>query len=243
MQDKSSQLPPEEYSETSESVRSGEYFREASSVYDAMIHDTMSERYFYVVITALASLILLVALWAMQKLYPLERAVPFIVSSENLVEDVPNIRSLLAEKGDDPSEALLGFMVSNYVKNREEYDIEAIDKNLNGVKTQSTEEVFQQYQDFVDPRNPNSPITQYQRHSTKKIQILNSKLYKTGDSQVMEVLYEASVKGKNTIKKSRWQANISFIYSGIELDDGGEGVKPVTFIVTKYDNKLLQDIQ
>lgn len=239
----SSKLSPEEYVEASEAVRSGEYFREASSIYDNIAHDPMAERYLYLFITGLATAILLISFIAMRSLYPLTRAVPFIVSSENIIEDVPTIRSLLAQKGSDPSLALLQFMVGNYVKNREEYNIEEFDKNMNGVKAQSTDEVFSDYQDMVDPRNPASPITLYQRHSIKIIDILSTKLYENNDKQVMEVLYEATVESKNSLKKSRWQANISFTYSGLELDDSGMQAKPVTFLVTQYDNKRLQDIE
>lgn len=233
----------DEYLEAGESIRTGEYFREAGNVYDALTHDPMAERYFYVLITALAGLILLISFWAMSNLYPLERAVPFIVSSDNLAEDVPTIRTLLDHKGTNASDALLNFMIGNYVKDREEYTIDGFDQQMNGVKTQSTEEVFQQYQADVDPRNPQSPITLYQRHSVKKIDILNTKIFKNDDTQTMEILFEASVKSKNSLKKSRWQANISFIYSGIELDEKGNSVKPVSFIVTKYEHKRLQDIQ
>lgn len=239
----SSKTPPEEYIEVSDAVRSGEYFREAAGVYDALIHEPMSERYFYLFITGLSALILLITFIAMQNLYPLKRSVPFIVSSDNLANDLPTIRTLINQKGQDPSMALLKFMAANYVKDRESYDIEKFDRNMNGVRTQSTEEVFAEYQNYVDPRNPESPITLFQRHSTKSITILDVQYFKAGDQETVEVLYESLVKSKSGRKKSRWQANVSFIYSGIELDKKTDTVKPVTFIVTDYKNKLLQDIQ
>ncbi|MGE0755219.1 MAG: VirB8/TrbF family protein, partial [Alphaproteobacteria bacterium] len=167
----------------------------------------------------------------------------FIVSSDNMTEDMPQIRSLLVQPGQDPSMALLEFMIGNYVKNREEYDIEKFDRNMNGIKTQSTQEVFDEYQNYVDPRNPESPITRYQRHSIKKVQILSTNYYEADDEKTMEVLYEAEVESKNSLKKSRWQAKISFIYSGIELDESKGEISPLTFIVTRYETKRLQDIQ
>ena len=49
----------EEYLSIAEKVRSGEYFREARSMYDVGVNDPMSERYFYLFITSIALLLLL----------------------------------------------------------------------------------------------------------------------------------------------------------------------------------------
>lgn len=234
-------VPPEHYLETAEKVRTGEYFREAKSMYDLHINDPMSERYLYVCITGLAVLIFLVAFLAMQALYPLSSPVPFIVNSNDIVEEYPRITTLRRTGGMPASQALLLFMTDNYTTFREEYDIDTFDRDLSGIKAQSAPEVFKAYQAFIDPKNPDSPIIQYQRHSKRKITILTTKLVPDQESE-MEVVYEASVESKGDMKKSRWQANISFNYSGVELDEKGK-VKPVTFVVTQYRTKRLQDIK
>ncbi len=229
----------EDYQDIADKVRTGEYFREARKMYDLAIHDPMAERYMYVFLTALALLVLIIALSAAQSLYPLQSQVPLIFNTNDVIEDIPRIQKLQMTKNDNPSEAALRFMVKHYVEIREEYDIATFDRNVNGVKSQSSEEVFHELQAQISPSNPEGPINIYQRHSKRRISILNTK--RLPDS--MEVIFDAFVESKTDIKKTRWRANIAFKYSGIELDEKGEKVKPVTFLVTKYHSKRLQDVK
>ncbi len=236
-------IPPAEYTEIADKIRSGEYFRESQTIYDATVHDMMSERYFYVLITCIAFLIFVVTFVAMQGLYPLDRLEPFIVKAEDLVEEVPRIRTLMASKGDDVEESLMKFVVSNYVILREGYNISTIDKSMNGIKAQSTPKVFEEFQQYIDPSNPESPIKLYQRHTVKTIKVLVVKLIPQDEEYGAEVLYEATLESKSEQKKSRWQANIAFNYSGITVDENRAGAKQLSFTVTSYENKLLQDIK
>jgi type IV secretory pathway component VirB8 len=230
---------PDEYLEIAEKVRTGEYFREARSMYDMTVHDPMAERYLYVAITALAGIILTTAIIAVQGLYPLSSSVPFIVSTNDIVEDLPRIKSVLAYKGENPSAALLRFLVNNYVALREEYNIDTFDRNISGIKSQSAPDVYGEFQQAIDPRNPDSPVAQYQRHSKRSITILSSK--QLPDQQAMDVTFEAKVEGNGEVKTSTWQANIAFEYNGVTLDENTDKVKAVNFVVTRYRSKRLQD--
>jgi type IV secretory pathway component VirB8 len=236
-------IPPEEHLEIAEKVRSGQYFRESMGMYDDLIHDLMAERYFYVLVTVLSLLSLAIAMIAVTGLYPLERPTPFIVSSDDITEEVPRMRSLRNDPSDGVDDALMRFNISNYLTLREEYNIERLDRNVRGVKAQSTAEVFAVYQTAIDPSNSDSPIKLYQRHTVKKINVLVVSIMPETQGYTAEVLFEAVLEGKAQIKKSRWQANISFNYTSIELDENTGKVKPPSFVVTNYSSKILQDIQ
>jgi type IV secretion system protein VirB8 len=229
----------EDYVEIADKVRTGEYFREARKMFDVSVHDPMSERYMYLFITAISLLVFFIAFTAVQSLYPLNSQVPLIFYANDVIEDIPRIQKLQVTKDENPGEALLRFMVKRYLEAREGYDIATFDRDVNGVKSQSNEDVSREFQAFINPRNPEGPINQYQRHSRRYINIVYSK--RLPDS--MEVIFDATVESKVAVKISRWRANIAFKYSGIELDEKGEKVKPVTFIVTKYHSKRLQDAQ
>jgi len=235
-------LPPEEYLEIADKVRTGEYFREARAMYDVQVHDPMAERYFFALITSIAILTFVITFFAMQSLYPLKTDIPFAVKAGDLANDVPRIKSLLDYKGEDPSQALLRFLVRNYVNSYESYDIEIFERNANGIKSSSTEEVFNDYQRLMDPRNPESPITLYQRHSKREINIISSSIPDAAEP-LMEVVYEAIVTSKNEIKKTRWQADVNFTYNGLALDEETGKVIPVELKITGYRTKRLQDIQ
>lgn len=210
-------------------------------MYDLTIHDPMAERYLFVAITGLAIVILLVAVVAARSLHPLEVEVPFIYNANDIVEDLPRIQSLLAEKGENADFALLRFLANNYTTMREEYNIDTFDRNTSGIKSQSTEEVFSEYQRHVNPRNPQSPITMYQRYSTRTISIVSTIASPDMDNEV-EVIFDALVIGHGDAKKTRWKANIAFQYSGITLDENDK-VKPISFVITKYRVKRVQDIK
>lgn len=228
--------------EIADKVRTGEYFREARQMYDLSVHDPMAERYFYVAITVLAGLILLVAVSAMNGLYPLKTPVPFIYNINDVVDDLPHMKSLVSKKGEDPGFALLRFLTNNYVTMREEYNIETFDRSITGIKSQSSDAVFADFQKFVDPRNAESPITQYQRYSTRSISIVSTRP-SPGNDRELEVIFNATVEGRGEVKKSQWQANIAFQYSGLALDQESEKPKPISFVVTQYRTKRLQDIK
>jgi len=230
---------PDDYLEIAEKVRTGEYFREARSIYDLGVHDPMAERYMYVFITALALIIFLITLKAMQDLYPLDTSVPIIVSAEDNGDDITHIRPLMHSKAENPGEMLLGFLVSHYVTTREEYDIATFDRDASGVKSQSSDAVQKEYIALIDPVNPESPIALYQRHSKRKISIVSVRIVPEG----AEVVFEAAVESRTDIKKSRWIANISFQYSGLELDQNTGEPKPLGFVVTAYHSKRLQDVK
>jgi type IV secretory pathway component VirB8 len=243
------QSPPEapphdadEYLEIADKVRTGEYFREAQSMYDIRVHDPMSERYFYILITALSLMSFVVTYSAMKSLYPLEKEIPFAISANDLANDVPRIRPLIESKGEDPSHALLRFLVNNYVISYESYDIDTVERNASGVRSQSATEVFSDYQRLMDPRNPESPIALYQRHSTREIKVISS-FIPDPEEALMEIIYEATVTSKTDVKKTRWQADVGFSYNGLALDEETGKVTPIEFKVISYRTKRLQDGQ
>ncbi|NBX03720.1 MAG: hypothetical protein EBR02_06645 [Alphaproteobacteria bacterium] len=235
--------PLEAHYATSEKVRSDEYFREARVMYDVAIHDPMAERYFYVLITCISMVIFLLVIYAANSLYPLKTPVPFIYKSRDIVEDFPRIKPLRAFEGEDAKDAVMRFLVSNYVLQREEYNIATIDRNIASIKSQTAKEAYEEFERFLDTRNSESPIKVYQRISTRSIEVLSVRSLVDAKTEV-EVIFEATVNTtvntKTETKKSRWLVNISFSYSGLALDDKGKP-KSISFIVTKYRSKRLQD--
>lgn len=230
---------PDDYVNIAQKVRSGEYFRESRAMYDGLVNDPMSERYFYVFVTSVALLTMLVAFYAAQSLYPLTRVLPFIYASNDVVEDVPRIIRLKQNKFQSPSEAVLFFLAGNFVKQYEEYDIALIERNLNGLRQSSSPELFARYQIYMQPTNPASPVVQYQRHSTRSVNIISVNNV-PGDKPQLEIVYDATVVRSTTQKTTRYIAQLRYQYSGIVFDDKTGKVGPFSFIVTDYSSKLAQ---
>lgn len=232
----------DEQLQIAEKVRSGEYFREARQMYDLTVHDPMTDRYFYIFVTLLALVIFLIAFFAARELYPLNRSVPFIVKTNDIVDDLPHIHPLITEAGETPSAAVLHFLAGNYVTFREEYDIDHLERDTSGVASQSAPDVFKKYQQEISPSNPDSPIALYQRHSRRVITIESERQITPSE---MQIIYIATVDTygdtRVDIKKSRWKADIAFNYSGVELDEKTGKVKPLKFVVTRYQTSKAQE--
>lgn len=225
--------------EIREKVESGEYFREARSWYSFMVHDPMAERYFFLLLVGLSLLVFLLSVVAMRMIYPLKSNVPFIVSSYDLVEDLPLIRPL-GHPSEDPDAALLRFLAENYVLFREEYDLGLLERNAGGIQAHSAPEVFAEYQRMLDPRRPDSFVALYQRHSKRKVSIV-SYMPPEEEGGEAEVVFDAVVDSKDERKRTRWVANIAFRASNIALDGKTGKPLPLEFVVTKYQSKRIQD--
>jgi type IV secretion system protein VirB8 len=231
---------PEEYLNIAEKVRSGEYFREAQAMYDVTVNDPMAERYFYIALTIVALITALAAFYAAQALYPLSRSTPFIYKANDPVEEVPHIRSLKEYQGQAPDEAVLHFMIANFVRLYEEYSIKTLDRSLSGIQSQASDKVFAAYQVLMNPNNPDSPVMRYQRHSIRTIQVVSVKNVE-GTKDQCEAIFDAVEQGREEAKKTRFVANITFRYSGIQLDEGKNTIKPIEFQVTEYHTRRIQD--
>jgi type IV secretion system protein VirB8 len=231
---------PEEYIRIAEKVRSGEYFREARSMYDLSVNDPMAERYFYVAITFCALLTLCVAFYAMQMLYPLSRTVPFIYMVQDVVEDIPSIRPLRTSPMQKIDDVVLQFMAETYVSQYESYDINRLEYNYGGVQNASAPEVFARYQQLIDTNNPESPVMKYQRHSVRKIAVVSNRLLDVSPP-ALEVVFDASVESAEGVVRTRHRATLEYTYSGIEIDKQTGMVKPILFKVMRYTSRMIQD--
>lgn len=229
----------EEYLEIAQKVRSGEYFREARAMYDVGVNDFLSERYFYLGVSCLAILVFLVALYAANGLFPLSRYVPFPYVINDPIEDVPRISALRAP-GETASEAVLKFLASNYVVLREQYAIQTMERNISGLRSQSSEAVFAQYKNFIDTNNQDSPARLYERHSVRNIAVI-SVVPVEGANDKIEVVFDATVSGQVQTKPTRHKAHITFNYSGVEFDEKTDKIKPLAFSVTAYQTNRIQD--
>jgi len=231
---------PDDYVNIAEKVRSGEYFREAKSMMDVSVNDPMSERYFYVFVTATALLTFLCALFAMQSLYPLSRSVPFIYALNDVLEDVPSITPLRHGPHHSVDDAVLSFMAGTFVQHYEGYNIATLERNYSGVENASSPEIFAIYQRLLQITNPESPVMKYQRHSVRNINIISTQLLEAPEN-TLEVVYHADVVNADGIKRTAYRATIGYLYSGVELDEKTGMVKPLSFTVTSYSSKIIQD--
>jgi type IV secretory pathway component VirB8 len=222
-----------------EKLRSGEFFREARMIYHQRYHDIMAERYLYLAITALSVFILLVAVVAVNLFFPLKTNVPFIYTTNDSVNEVPRMQAM-GQVDSDPNMVLRQFLVSNYVRVREEYNVNMIERSANGVKSQSTPEVFASYQATMNPQNPDSPIARFQRRATRSVRVIDIRPT-ASDLNQMQVRFEALVEEGLVRRKEMGVANITFSFADIQVNQSTGATTPLEFTVTDYHSNPVQE--
>jgi type IV secretory pathway component VirB8 len=220
-------------------VRSGEFFREAHLEFHRKYHDIMAERYIYLGITGLAIIIFIFAFVAMNLFFPLKTQVPFIFSTNDIINDLPRMQAI-GQVGKDANQSLKEYLLASYVKTRESYNIDMLDLNASSVKSHSTDEVFNVYQAALDPRNPNSPIARFQRRATKSVNVLGIAPTSRSGNEV-QVRYEATITEGVAIQKERGIANITFRFDDIQVNQRTGATSPLAFQVTSYTTKPVKE--
>jgi len=220
-----------------EKIRSGEYFREARRAYADIYLDPMSERYFFIIVTLLSLLIFFVSSVALSRLYPLAPEVPFAYPTQNFDEEMPVI-SPLAEPGVPPNLALKQYLLSEYIRRREAFDFGTLETNVRVVHSMSEEAVYNDWQKELDPANPQSPIAQFERHTTRHIQVISARPLPDGS---FDVTYVATLSGPEGVKKAAYIANIAFRYTEVTVDQTTGKAPPVNFTVTAYQTRRVEE--
>lgn len=238
-------VAPEELETIHRKLRSGEFYAEARDAYSFHVHDSMAERYFYAGITLFSFIILIVALGAMGSMFPLSRSVAFMYENADFAKSLPVVEPLKTQRKEDANAALRRFLMSNYVLQREGYRLSQLERNGNGVRAQSTEEVYAAYEQAIDPRNPQSPIAMFQGNFVREIKIISGRTTKAdlaSGEYTGEVVFDAFVNSSGRRDTTRWIANIAFRYQPVLVDDEAK-ITPFQFMVTQYSVRRTQDIK
>lgn len=218
-----------------EQIESGEYFRRARAVYVTQYVDPIAERYFYLLLSALAGAFLLFTVVIYFQLMPLRTPAPFIYYTADIDNDLPAVRPLRAP-GETPNEALKRYLVSEYIARREAYDIDQLEINARFVRAQSAEDQFTLWQRVMDPGNPESPISLYQRSAVRKIRVISFKEKAPG---VADVTFEAAVESAGGRTVTRHAATVAFQYKDVTVDGETGEAGSLSFQVTGYETRNL----
>lgn len=235
------QVPPDtskDGQEIAENIRSGEFFRESLQDYHARYDDLISERYYYLAVTLISIALFCMSLIGIGMIYPLSTKVPFIYYTADIVEDLP-IMKRLGKQDADPNILLKNFLLSNYVRLREQYSIDTVDRNANGIKSQSSDEVYDDYQSIMNPSNPESPIALFQRQAIRRVDITSIQPEQGNGDETVYVNFTATIFTSNKAKKVLMRAIISFRFEDIGVDHNTGKTIPHGFIVTKYKSESL----
>lgn len=203
-----------------EDVQSGEYFSKARNWYDELYHRPLGERSYFILITCFSALTIWLSSQVYFSMFPLNPVIPYIILSENIVDEYPTIRPLRVVPAEDLNVAMARFLVSNYVEVRENYhyDVTQLEWNFNRIRSTSEDQEFNKYQRSVNPQNPASPFNKYGRDMSRNIYISNVALNLESEPRTAQVTFTSHVVNGNEVQTNYWSANITFRFPALTVD-------------------------
>lgn len=230
----------EEQKEINALIESGAYFDEVRRWYNVKYHSPISERVFFIVITTMTAIVTLLAVRSFTAIFPiapLEPVIYFVPDIENKVARLTE----LSEATDDPNAVIQKFLITEYVKDREGYSGERLERNVRAIHQSSSPEEYQRYRSWLDPSNPNSPITLYERHTERDVDVRNVtiRIGKGAEADGFG-MYQAIVPFVATVRRggndqlSHWKAEVTFRYKKLVVDQTTGHVTPMEYRVVGY---------
>jgi type IV secretory pathway component VirB8 len=209
----------EDYKKIAESIRNGTYFGDARRWYEAVYIGPISERSFFLIIAILATVVAIFGIVSVKRLMPITKHQAVLIRGGDRAEEVQASLVELAPKRVPMNPAIAQFFVATYVQLRESYDSRAFTANARFIKGQSNDAAYAAYAAAYDPANAASPFAEMGDVGQRQV-VLDSVAIKKIDTpdnspgrMNATVVFTTESTGVATPTKTRWTANIEFIYT------------------------------
>lgn len=164
-------------------------------------------------------------------LTPLKSVEPFVIQVEEKTGITQVVNPLTASEI-SANEALKSYFVLNYIKARENYDIEYLQRNYELVRLMSSPEEWGTFFMSMQANNPESPINKYGRHTIRTIKVKSISYLDPNTAQVRLLITED---GKNRgTKQLHMISLIRFEFANLELTIEERYTNPLGFRVISY---------
>ena len=254
----------ENNSQINSSIEDGSYYYNARAWYSDIFHRPIAERSFYVIVILLSVINTYLSIDSFINIFPINPPVPFTVYSNNIWEDTASIKKLSSYAEEDKNVAVMRFMLSSYLENRESYDLPKYELRYLNIWGQSSPDVREEYKEEIDPSNSASPYAQYKNNAKIDVKIESIKFNRIKDNNfAATIVFRTSVislYNNQELTHNKLAANIEYTYTDFVVDQKldtsnfiavlfgltenqlkGSGEKrkivPMTFKVTKYQAK------
>lgn len=243
---------PSEPSRIAQSLEDGSYFKEARAWYSSIYLSVLSERYFFIILTTIATLTGMIALLALIRLMPLNPREPFIYLAQNAYLEIPVVKPIKTYRKQDINDALRRFFLAEFVLRREGYSSSTLTQRLNFVRNHSSKEAYMRYARMMDMRNPSSPVQKLGIYVTRNPTVQQSGVViqpepnKPGYYKAT-VPFSVSLYGNADARVTNYLADVTFYYKDLIVaqtkdmeEDKPFEITPMRFIVTEYDSRQLR---
>jgi type IV secretory pathway component VirB8 len=237
------------------SVEDGSYFKDGLEWFVSKYIEPITEKTFLIFLSIIGVVITYTIVTMITNLLPLTESVPIVLKERDSSTYLPIITKLIEKDTKTTNEAILKYLVINYVKDRENHyypkgNLSKYTSKFERIKNSSSNEAFVDFKKFMSKNNKQSPIHYFGKDIERKIEIQSFKFVrlektffnKAGDFFMAEKMpQEALITYKikiiaplKTIEETTTK-RLSFNFSGIRRSAKKEYL-PLNFKVISYIN-------
>lgn len=238
-------------------IESGEYFSEGLEWFHTKFTRPRTEFAYFFIICVTAVVALLIGFASFSELFPLSPGQNFVMSYHIGIDDDAKVKHIsihgMQKPGESPNDAVIRYMITEYVKAREEYIEDRLNYDFGFVTALSGKEVYNEYLNEASTTNPQNPIVLYGKQATKDIIVddvkltdNSGKIAHNGAATRAVVNYTSVLTYLSDSSQvyTRYQADIAFQYKQIDVDQKtGKVSKFETPTITSYTTKPIQTPQ
>lgn len=232
---------PEQHRHTVEKIKSGAYFSEALTWYDAVYHAPIITKAYSVVVTMVAIGAIWFAVSGLIELMPISTQEPFVMVVKDLENFETSMKPLTNRTG-DANKALLDFFVSDYVKNRESYNYSKFSVYSARIRAQSNDEAYSEYKRDQNTGNAESPVVRFEAHTIRTVKVTGIRYNTepefedaTTTPTTAIVSFEASESGPKGTRDTTERVKLTFNATPVEVNQEDYSITPMQFQVTRYE--------
>lgn len=221
----------------SQSVKSGEYFKEAREWYIQSYVQVHTQRLFVILAAVLALGFSAMIFGVTMGGYFTEKY-PFPMYFDGQLDSFMQVTPL-SRGVESVNTSVARYLLSKYVQDREGYDPVSLnsgewEKKIQRVKAVSSRSVFSDYSTAVDPSNEDSPIIRYKLQTTRAISVDKVVLQEHLGVPISALIYyHATEIGSDSQPSTKWVADVRFSMTNI-VHKLKQKIK-LQFTVTKYN--------
>lgn len=206
--------PGREDDDLARRIEDGSYFEEARAWYSLLYIGPISQRIFFMVVTAISVLIFLMSVISIMNLMPLSPRIPFLYSAKDITNEHPRMVRL-KDVSEASNPALIRYYLSTYVELRESYNARRFQMFRAFVRHYSTPDLFAAYSRETSTKNPRSPIRRFGKQADVKTEVTRVVYSRAQLPYTARVDFSTTVVGKDSESKSDWTASLRFEYTDL----------------------------
>ena len=180
------------------------------------------------------------AVMAVSMLTPLKTSVPYVIRVDNTTGAVDVVKAMTDAKT-NYNETINKYFLQWYVIWREAYSSNLIQDYYRNVGYLSTAPEQTRYLQFINTKNPQSPLNLYKENARVSVKIKSVSFIRRNVALVRYV--KEVMRGSAGVDSvTHWAATITFEYTGLPMSEQARAVNPLGFQVIEYRNDPDQQV-